>query len=213
MKLLTTTAGLVLLLCAAGAQAQMYKWVDEKGVTHFSDQPAPPNAKKVEQKALSIGGAEQVLPYELSLAVRNFPVTLYTMPSCAPCDSGRKLLQTRGIPFTEKTVDTAEDQAVLTAAGGNQLPLLLVGRNKLTGFEPGQWNGALTDANYPLTRQLPQNYRAAKAESAAARKPSQSELKAAETARLAAEAAEARAEAERVHKQAEMAKNKPDFQF
>ena len=33
--------GLALLLCAAGASAQMYKWTDAKGVVHFSDQPPP----------------------------------------------------------------------------------------------------------------------------------------------------------------------------
>ena len=39
-----TAAALVLLALGAGAQA-MYKWVDEKGVTHFSEHP-PPDGKK-----------------------------------------------------------------------------------------------------------------------------------------------------------------------
>lgn len=30
-----------LLLCAAPSSAQMYKWVDEKGVTHYSESPPP----------------------------------------------------------------------------------------------------------------------------------------------------------------------------
>jgi hypothetical protein len=30
---------LLLVLLAGTAQAQMFKWVDEKGVTHFSDTP------------------------------------------------------------------------------------------------------------------------------------------------------------------------------
>lgn len=30
-----------LLLCAAAAHAQVYKWVDEDGVVHYSDQPVP----------------------------------------------------------------------------------------------------------------------------------------------------------------------------
>jgi len=30
-----------LLLCAAAASAQVYKWVDEDGVVHYSDQPVP----------------------------------------------------------------------------------------------------------------------------------------------------------------------------
>ena len=35
------------LLCAAPSSAQMYKWVDEKGVTHYSESP-PPGRKSQE---------------------------------------------------------------------------------------------------------------------------------------------------------------------
>ena len=39
-----------LLACTAASAATVYKWVDEDGVTHFSDQPHE-NAQKVELKA------------------------------------------------------------------------------------------------------------------------------------------------------------------
>ena len=44
-------ACLAAFACAAGAQA-MYKWVDEKGTTHFSEHPPPDGRKasKVEPK-------------------------------------------------------------------------------------------------------------------------------------------------------------------
>ena len=41
---------LMSLACAVAAAATVYKWVDDDGVTHFSDQPHP-NAQKVELKA------------------------------------------------------------------------------------------------------------------------------------------------------------------
>eukprot|EP01036_Dinobryon_divergens_P014582 gene14582-19714_t len=37
-------AGLALLACASTASAQMYKWKDAKGVTHYTDTPPPANA-------------------------------------------------------------------------------------------------------------------------------------------------------------------------
>jgi len=47
----------------------------------------------------------------------------------------------------------------LKKAGGNgQLPLLLVGRSKLTGFEQNSWDVLLSDAGYPLEKRLPPNY-------------------------------------------------------
>lgn len=150
------------LLCLGTAGAQVYKWVDDKGVTHYSDQPPPPSAPaktKVEVKSFSTGGASVELPQELADAVRNRPVTLYTTAQCDGCSNARAMLMARGIPFNEKTVATVDDQVALKKAGGNgQLPLLLVGRSKLTGFEQNSWDVLLSDAGYPLEKRLPPNY-------------------------------------------------------
>jgi glutaredoxin len=160
MKRLAVSA--IALLCLGTAGAQVYKWKDDKGVTHYSDQPPPsstPARTRVEVKSFATGGAAVELPPELAEAVRNRPVTLYTMADCGGCSSGRAMLMARGIPFREKTVTTADDQAALKKAGSNgQLPLLLVGRSKLTGFEQGSWDGLLSDAGYPLEKRLPANY-------------------------------------------------------
>jgi glutaredoxin len=156
-------------LCAAAADAQIYKWKDSRGVTHFSDLPPPPSVTASEMKtpAVTAGGGPE-LPYQLAEAVKNYPVTLYTAPRCAPCDQGRALLQARGIPYTEKTIVSAADHAALNQAGGaNQLPLLLVGRQTQVGFETGAWEAALTAAAYPAQRMLPPGYRPAPPQPAA----------------------------------------------
>lgn len=46
----TTLFTLMFLGCTVATAATVYKWVDENGVTHFSDQPHE-NAQKVELKA------------------------------------------------------------------------------------------------------------------------------------------------------------------
>lgn len=152
---------LLALLCLGTAGAQVYKWKDDKGVTHYSDQPPPPSTPakvKVEVKSFSTGGAVE-LPPELAGPVRERPVTLYTTGQCDACSAARAMLMTRGIPFREKTVNTAEDQAALKKAGGsNQLPFLLVGRTKLAGFEQDGWDVLLSEAGYPAEKLLPSNY-------------------------------------------------------
>jgi glutaredoxin len=163
--------GLALMLCAAGAGAQVYKWTDAKGVVSFSDQPPPANARKVERKSLDAATRAE-LPYGLAQAAKTNPVVLYTTAPCEACDRGRALLRQRGIPFAEKTVQSNEDQQKLKDAGGDgQLPLLLVGSNKRIGFEAGAWNAALTDAAYPLQRQLPANWQSPEVVSAAPATP------------------------------------------
>ena len=160
---------LLLLLCAAGAQAQMYKWVGPDGKINYTDTPPPPSVKQVETKQTITSDREQVdLPYELAQATKGNPVTLYSAAKCAPCDAGRKLLGARGIPFTEKTVASNDDITQLRQAGGDaQLPFLVIGRNKQEGFAESTWNAALTAAGYPEVSKLPKNYRNPPPESAA----------------------------------------------
>ena len=156
------TALLILLLAAGAANAQVYKWLDDKGVTHYSDQPPPPSmpaTTKVELKSFGGGASIADLPPELAEVVRHRPVTLYTTDQCEGCKQARAMLMVRGVPFVEKTVTTAADQAVLKKAGSNgQLPLLLVGRNKQIGYEQSSWEVLLSDAGYPTEKILPANY-------------------------------------------------------
>ena len=152
--------GLALLLCAGAASAQVYKWVDAAGKTHFSDTPPPDTAKPAALKPGSaVGSISSEMPYALSNAMRNHPVTLYTTKSCGGCDSGRAYLRGRGIPFSEKTVSNAADAAKLRAAGGDgNLPFLIVGSAKLTGYQQGSWDSMLTAAQYPAKKILPSTY-------------------------------------------------------
>jgi glutaredoxin len=160
---------LLILLSATAAQAQMYKWVGPDGKVTYSDVPPPSSAKQVETKSFSGGGPSTAgLPYAVAEAVKNNPVKIYTTAKCTPCDQGRTLLNTRGIPFTEKTVSTNADiEQVRQMSGDTQLPVLTIGRNKQKGFQPGEWNSALTYAGYPESNQLPKNYRNGNVESAA----------------------------------------------
>ncbi len=183
-------AALALLLCMSGADAQVYKWKDAKGAVHYSDTP-PASQPKVED----LGGAPAAspaadLPYALAQAARNHPVTLYTTDGCAACDQARSFLRQRGIPFTEKTVNTNADVGALKQAGGDgSVPLLLIGRNRLAGFEAGQWGTALSAADYPAKSLLPRSYRyaaaapAAPAAAAAAREAEPAPLQRAEPAK------------------------------
>lgn len=149
-----------LLLLAAPAHAQVYKWVDANGKVTFSDLPPPAGASKVETRSYgSSGTSDATLPYELARAARAYPVTLYTSPNCAPCDEGRSYLKQNGIPFHEKTVVTNDDIArVIAVSGGSQMPVLFVGTTKLIGYNQSSWHENLNYAGYPDSSMLPNNY-------------------------------------------------------
>ena len=148
---------------AGAAQAQtVYRMVGPDGKVTFSDK-APLDASKATAASASgklIPTTETGLPYELRQVSGRYPVTLYSGTGCAPCNSGRLLLQGRGIPFTENTVTTPEDaEALKRISGDNSLPFLTIGGQKIKGFSESEWVQFLNAANYPATSLLPANYR------------------------------------------------------
>ena len=155
---------LSLLGLVLSAQAQgVYRIVGPDGKVTFSDQPPPANtsAQPVGSATRrSAASANAQLPFELRQIVNRFPVTLYAGPDCAPCNSGRSLLESRGIPFTEKTVTTANDaEALKRLSGDSSLPLLTVGSQQIKGYSSTEWSRYLDVAGYPMKSALPPGYR------------------------------------------------------
>src|SRR4051812_21480353 len=100
-------AGIAAAVLCGGASAQMYRWVDKDGRTHYTQTPPPPDAREAQKKSLGAGGATPSpdLPYATQNAAKNYPVTLYTSPGCgAPCEQARSLLVRRVVPFREISV-------------------------------------------------------------------------------------------------------------
>ena len=147
-----------LLLVPVLAQGQMYRWVDDKGTVHYSDQAPVPGARDVQKRSISAAqGSSPQLPYALQQAVRDFPVTLYTAVQCKEgCAQAGELLNKRGVPYREVTVANEADVAKLKKlSGSDRLPVMTVGSEVQIGFESGAYNAALDRALYPSTSLLP----------------------------------------------------------
>nr|WP_255440859.1 glutaredoxin domain-containing protein [Caenimonas sedimenti] len=164
-------AALVGLLAAAsfgaGAQ-QVYRIIGPDGKVTFSDKPPPAATAKAGtapggSATASAGGGGSglgALPFELRNVATKYPVTLYTGPECGPCVAGRGFLDSRGIPYTERTVSTADDiDALKRLAGAARLPFLTIGSQQLRGFSDAEWSSFLDAAGYPKSSQLPSGFR------------------------------------------------------
>lgn len=163
------SALLLVFLWAAGAAAQqLYRWTDEKGRVHITDTPPPPSAKSVQKKAYQSGGAAgdaAAAPYELTVAMKDFPVTLYTSPICKEaCAEARAALNRRGVPFKEVQVwEEASNEELKRVSGSNQVPTLVVGRSVHRGFDQEAYDALLDSARYPRAGILPARAQAAPA--------------------------------------------------
>jgi len=153
MRAMRFAAFALLALSSLALHAQLYRWTDSTGRTHVTDTPPPSDAKGVQKRAASAPAAESSSePYALRQAMKDFPVTLYTLPKCEGCTQARKLLNARGVPFKEFSVNNESELAQLqSAVGSNSVPSLLVGATVLKGFEEGAYQRALDTAGYPKT--------------------------------------------------------------
>ena len=151
--------GLIVCGAAMPAAAQLYRWTDQSGKTHFTDTPPPPSAKNVQKRsgAAAPGSADTAgQPFVLQQALKDFPVTLYTTPGCEACGEARKLLNARGVPFKEVSVNSEAQLAELkSVVGSNSVPALVVGPSVVKGFEESQYHRTLDAAGYPKAGILP----------------------------------------------------------
>lgn len=159
--------GLALGLVSVAVLAQgVYRIVGPDGRVSYSDQPPPAaNAKPVTGSAAGgSGSANAQLPFDLRQVATRYPVLLYTSSECAPCNSGRNLLNARGIPYSEKTISTNEDaEALRRLTGQTSLPFLTIGSQQIRGYSDSEWTQFLDAAGYPKQSALPSSYRRAAA--------------------------------------------------
>lgn len=155
-------ASLLPLLLGTVLPAQatnIYRSVGPGGTVTFSDR-APDSLAQGEPLRMQSGSAPTAaLPFALQQARQRFPVQIYTAKDCAACQSLRQMLQDRGVPFTEKTIASAEDHAAFQRLSGkDSVPFGTIGRQALHGFSASEWTQYLDAAGYPTHSQLPAHY-------------------------------------------------------
>jgi glutaredoxin len=168
-----------LALCiAAGSLAMpaaaLFKVVAPDGSVTYTDRPPAAAGARVTPIGRSAAPAQSsaTLPTELRQPVQRHPVTLYTAADCPPCDSGRTLLQRRGVPYAEKIVADAQDAAALEQLiGARTVPAITIGAQPLRGFSQDEWTSYLDAAGYPRESRLPPTWQAPPPTPLVARRP------------------------------------------
>ncbi|HEV7915478.1 MAG TPA: glutaredoxin family protein [Albitalea sp.] len=148
-------------LCVVLPAQALYKVVAPDGRVTYTDTPPPPSSgsRVIKLGPSNVIVTETGLPLELRQPVQRYPVTLYTMKVCEPCESARQLLRQRGIPFNERLVATNDDLAELQRlSGAREAPTLSIGAQVLRGLAPESWNSYLDSAGYPRESRLPATY-------------------------------------------------------
>ena len=156
-----TGMALALALAALPVLAQQYRWVDQKGRVQYTDTPPPATAKDVQKKHFDAGKTDgPAEPFALQMARKAAPIKLYTAPECPDCDSARKYLNKRGIPFSEVSVVLDSQAAELRKLTGRvTVPVLMIGTSMQRGFDESAYENEINLAGYP--KSLPERHQSA----------------------------------------------------
>ncbi len=152
----------VALLSIGGTADAQYRWRDATGQVNYGDFP-PGDARDLKpvgaRAPIETADAKLTLPFELRRATAQYPVVLYSSDACPPCENGRVFLRQRGVPFSERFLETPDDGVELKRLTGiDQVPVMTVGREVLGGFRSSDWARVLDAAGYPAESQLPPGY-------------------------------------------------------
>lgn len=151
---MTRTLLIVLALAAAGtAVAQsIYRWTDAQGKVHYSSEPpAGAQARQVRARVNSYNA-----PVELQTAPASAqpqaapagPVVMYATSWCPYCAKARAYFSRKGIAFTEYDVEKSPTaNAEFKRLGGRGVPLIHVGREKMSGFSEEGFDALLARAS------------------------------------------------------------------
>ena len=154
----------VLILPLTGV-AEMYRWVDKNGTTHFSESPPQDNGQPVEVESLPTyendsqeilnqdSRASKIAPSpKTSPAIsgktnsRKTPkVELYTTSWCRYCKMAREFFRRRGIPFTEYDIEKDQNAArkMKRLVSSSGVPLAVINGRLVYGFSKTSYEQAL----------------------------------------------------------------------
>jgi len=134
----------------ADVAAQIRCWTTESGSRECSDMPPPPNARSINEVRGRAGRIEGQESFAQRQASDRFPVTLWSSDCGEPCTNARKLLASRGVPFSDRNPaqPALQEEFKRITKGQMQVPMLIVGTSSLIGFVEGQWNSTLDAAGY-----------------------------------------------------------------
>jgi len=151
---MTRTLLLVLALVAAGTAAAqgIYRWTDAQGKVHYSSEPpSGVRAGEVRARVNSYSAPVEVntapaVPRTQAAAAG--PVVMYATSWCPYCAKARAYFGRKGIAYTEYDVEKSPTaNAEFKRLGGRGVPLILVGREKMSGFSEEGFDTLLARAS------------------------------------------------------------------
>lgn len=131
---------LTMLLISGYAGADVYKWVDANGITHYSDKK-PENEEFTEIVASSYNSVSYAnISDETSRGVtgtadKGKKVVIFSADWCGSCKKAKRYFGRNGIPFKEYDIEKgSKAKQLYKQLGATGVPVIIVGKKRMNGF-------------------------------------------------------------------------------
>jgi glutaredoxin len=126
------------LIPHSAVEAEIYRWTDADGNSHFSDQaPARADVETLRLPPMNTYSVPEILaaPGDLPEAGNRPRVVMYSASWCGLCKRARRYFRENGIRFTEYDVEKSpKGGRDFASLGGRGVPVILVGKHRMNGF-------------------------------------------------------------------------------
>ena len=143
--LLITVISSLLLLCSYSADAEIYKWIDEQGKVHFTDNP--PSNKQAEEVKLKINtySSVEIKPLVERLGKAN-KVVMYSAEWCGICKQAKQYFRKNNIAYVSYDVEKSRTGKIdFKLLGGKSIPVIIVGNKRMNGFNISKFDKLYKD--------------------------------------------------------------------
>lgn len=140
---------LVFWLCTlavlSAQAADVYKWVDDKGRTHYTDQPPVDlESEELEIRIQTITAPPVVRKFDYESifksskpAKKSKKVIMYSTAWCGVCKQAKAYFKSKKIRYVEYDVEkSSKGRADFKRLNGKGVPIILVGNRRMDGFSP-----------------------------------------------------------------------------
>ncbi|HLF98718.1 MAG TPA: glutaredoxin domain-containing protein [Methylococcaceae bacterium] len=133
---MSCAALLALFACSLPAVAEIYRWTDPSGKVHYTERKPADRAGGEAESLQGSAGVSFVGGGNATGATPTVKVRMFMTRSCPYCKKAKAFLQKRGIPYEELDIEaSSRAKAEYDRLGGRGVPVILVGEQRLDGFD------------------------------------------------------------------------------
>ncbi len=142
MKAYVVFLTLSMIFISGNLSAEVFKWVDESGRTHYSDKVKDNQVTQAIKAEVNIYKDVPInYSFTGSLERSGNRVIMYSASWCGYCTKARKYFKSQNISFDEYDIEKNKKAKLkYDRLGGQGVPLILVGKKSMRGFSVSGFN-------------------------------------------------------------------------